>query len=307
MLGRIASFVLAFAVTATSATSSTAQEREFLGFGWLLTNDLIGDGKDRWRTGSIATSRVWGRGWNGALPENFGDIIEFRFGGEIIAPRKLNDSGPGDRPYAGAMSWGLHTHVQRGATSISTGADLVAIGPMTGLDDFQSWLHDLVGIPGPSASVRAAQIANQWLPRAVIEIGRDIDLGPGSRLRPFVEGRAGDETLLRAGFDFTFGGFGSGDLLVRDWVTGQRFRAVGGQEPGVSFMAGADVAKVFDSVYLPSSRGFQTTDMRSRVRAGLHWQGEKSSMFYGLTWLGEEFAGQSEGQLVGAVTLSLRF
>jgi hypothetical protein len=30
-------------------------------------------------------------------------------------------------------------------------------------------------------------------------------------------------------------------------------------------------------------------------------------MFYGLTWLGEEFAGQSEGQLVGSVRLSLRF
>ena len=34
------------------------QKKHFIGYGRLITNDVFGDGKDRWRTGSFSSSRV---------------------------------------------------------------------------------------------------------------------------------------------------------------------------------------------------------------------------------------------------------
>lgn len=304
MIGRFAAVFLAFA---SICNSVEAQERKLLGFGNLLVNDAIGDGQDRWRTGSYTTSRVWGRGWDGALPQQFGDIVEFRFGGEIIGPANLTTPAAGERPWAGMFFWGLHSHFQRGGTDISLGGDIVAIGPMTRLDQFQTALHDLVGIAGPSDAVLAGQIPNTWSGRAVLEMGREMELGQSGVMRPFVEARAGDETLVRAGVDMTIGTFGQGELLVRDWVTGHRYRTIRNHQKGVSFVMGADVAKVFDSLYLPADRGYELTDYRGRLRAGIHWRGDKSHVFYGLTWLSEEFEAQPEGQLVGAVKIDFKF
>lgn len=300
-------FYAAALVLVGLSCSAVAEGRTFLGFGNLLVNDAIGDGFDRWRTGSYGTSRVWGYGWDGEMPETAGDLLELRFGGEIIAPLYLTDPTSSDRPYSGMLSLGVHTHFQKQQTEFALGVDAVAIGPMTHLDDFQQAIHDLIGIAGPSDAVRAAQTPDTWLLRAVAEVGRDVSIGDRSVIRPFVEARAGDENLVRAGFDMTFGQFGEGELLVRDWVTGHRYRAVRNHQKGVSFVFGADVARVFDSVYLPSDQGFQLTDARSRVRAGVHWRGKKHHVFYGLTWLSEEFEAQLEGQLVGAVKLDFRF
>ena len=70
---------------------------------------------------------------------------------------------------------------------------------------------------------------------------------------------------------------------------------------------GGDIARVADSVYLPQGRGHDLTPHRDRLRAGLRWQGENVWAFYGLTWLGREFETQPESQLVGSVSLRLRF
>ena len=53
------------ALIALLPLGAQAQDLTRLGYGYLLTNDFIGDGQDRWRTGSIASSRVWGRDWTG--------------------------------------------------------------------------------------------------------------------------------------------------------------------------------------------------------------------------------------------------
>jgi len=96
--------------------------------------------------------------------------------------------------------------------------------------------------------------------------------------------------------------------LVRDPVTGQRYQVIQGPEPGFSFLFGADTAYVDSSELLNRDRGIRLTDARTRVRTGVNWQGESgSSIFYGLTWLGEEFEAQKESQVVGSVRLRLKF
>lgn len=281
--------------------------RVVLGHGRLTNNDLLGDLDDRWQTGSVSSSRVVGRNWSGMLPDRPFDILEYRLSGQIIAPENMRTPDPEDRPWAGALSLGLHTHFMRGPVEMSMGGDLVVTGPQTGLGDLQTFVHDAIGEQPASRSVLSNQIENGVHPTLVLEAANSIPMGGQSVLRPFGEARAGVETLVRAGFDLTIGSVGQGELLVRDSVTGQRYRAVTDSVPGFSFVMGGDIAYVDSSVFLPSGHGYDLSNTRTRARAGLHWQGQSNAMFYGFTWMSKEFDTQPEGQVLGSVRLDLRF
>jgi Uncharacterized protein conserved in bacteria (DUF2219) len=282
-----------------------AEERVTLGWGRLFTNDALGDGDDRWRTGGYTLSRVRGASWSGNLPDRAGDILEFRFRGEIIAPENLTTAAPGDRRYAGALSFGVHTHFRLGQAEASVGGDLVVIGPQTGLGAFQRAAHDLFGIQEPQ--VLDDQIGDRLAPTLTGEIGRSFRLGGNVTLRPFLEAQAGAESLMRAGGDIVIGNAWDGALLLRDPVTGQRYTGIAAAGKGVSFTFGADIARVFDSDYLPSGGDAVLSDERIRARAGVEWQGERAGVFYGLTYLGPEFDGQPEGQVTGSLRVNFDF
>lgn len=300
-------FAWALGLCLVVAAAAEAADRYRVGYGVLFTNDLIGDGHDRWRTGSVASSRVYAPGWTGAAPARLGEMLELRFNAEIIAPDDISTPAPGDRPFAGALSLGLHSHLARGAMEYAVGADLVVTGSQTGLDDFQGFIHDMVGGDDLSPGARRSQVGNGFHPTGVIEAGRSFALGP-VRLRPFAEARVGVETLVRAGADLTIGSLTQGELLVREPVTGQRYRTVRDAAAGTALILGADIAHVEDSEFLPARGGLRIEETRARVRGGLHWEGaEGGSVFYGVTWLGEEFEGQRQGQVVGSLQFSLRF
>lgn len=283
------------------------QGRQYLGRASLFTNDSFGDLRDRWRTGGVQGSLIWGPEWQGRAPSGAGQLLELRWGAQVIAPASLTRPDARDRPYAGAVSLGLHTHFVRGGVDMALGGDLVMTGPHTGLDGVQAALHDLAGISPPSAVVRGAQIGNGLHPTLVFEAGRDLRLGDSATLRPFVEARWGDETLVRLGGDLTLGMVGQGDLPIRDAVSGHRYAGVRGGAQGLALVLGADLAHVADSIYLPADRGLALTDTRARVRLGLHHRGRRGSVFYGVTWLGKEYAAQPEGQLVGSLRLNFNF
>ena len=294
-------------LSALLALPAMADGRRTIGIARLFDNDALGDQKDRWRTGSYSYSLIRGADWTGTLPLVPGEILEFRLRAEILAPENLARPSRRDRRYAGILSFGVHTHAAIGQAEARIGADLVVTGPVTGLSGFQRQAHDLLGLPQPDAS---NQLGNHIYPMVSAEIGRSFRLGESVSLRPFVEGQVGFETLIRAGADLTIGHFGERALLIRDPVTGQRVAGVGapeGGKPGFSLTLGGDVARVGDSALLPEGGAAVLRADRSRLRAGVHWQGQRSDVFYGVAWLSPEYEGQSEGQVVGSLQLRLRF
>ncbi len=286
---------------------SNAQERVQLGYGRLINNDFLGDFKDRGQTGSYVSSRIYGTAWGGKLPTRAGDFLEFRLQADIKSPDNLMSPAAGDRPYAGSVSLGLHTHYQYSGFEIAMGAEMVAIGPQTRLDQFQTALHDGLGVAPPSQAVRNSQLGNDFYLGAIIEFGKPISFGERSQLRPFVEARRGVETLMRAGVDFELGSLTQSDLMIRDGITGQRYRTMLLGDGGYSFVVGVDTAIVSDSAYLPASQGFTLTDTRNRARAGVYWQKKNSHGFFGVTYLGREFTTQASDQIVGSIRLALKF
>lgn len=296
-------FLAAF--LAFAGHGSLAAERVTLGWGRLFTNDALGDMKDRWRTGSYVVSVLRGPGGTLALPSRPGELLEFRFRSEVIAPANLVRATPGDRHYAGILAVGLHTHFARGGLEGSAGVDLVAVGPMTGVSGFQSAAHRIAGMDRPS--VVDDQLPDRVYPTLTAEIGRVFRLSDSVSLRPFAEVVAGAETLARVGGDVLIGPAGQADLRLRDVVTGQRYVAGTRSGTGFGLSLGGDVARVWSSNFLPPDSGPAAAGTRTRLRAGLAWNGARSSVFYGLTWLGKEFEGQPDGQLLGSLRLHVRF
>lgn len=285
-------------------TPAMAQERSSIGTGRLFTNDYFGDGDDRWRTGSYVVSHVRSRQDYDGTAHSFGDIIEYRFRGEIIAPRAgIGDAG--DRPYVGALSIGAHTHFGLAGMDASIGADVIAVGSQTGLDDFQNKFHDSLSLPTPT---QANQLENDVFLSATAELNQAVPIGHNATLRPFAEAQTGAEDIVRIGGDLMFGSVGQSDLMLRDVVTGQLYRGTHGAGNGFSYVVGADIAMVGGSVYLPEDRGYVASDTRTRARAGVHYQAAQDiSFFYGMTYLSEEYEGQPEGQLVGSLKLNFNF
>ena len=285
--------------------TAMAEQRQTLGWGRLFDNDALGDLHDRWHSGAYTVSLLRGPEWTGQLPTGFGDILEYRFSGSTVTPANLGNPAADDRRYAAPLSFGIHTHLYWRGVEASLGADLVAVGPQTGVGNFQSWLHGALDLPKPDLS---NQLGNAFYPTVQAELGRGFALSDQVTLRPFIAAQAGVETMIRAGGDLVIGSFGQGALMLRDDTTGQRYRGVkGDQTPGLSFTLGGDVAHVFDSALLPDGGAAVVSETRGRLRVGVAWQGQKSAVFYGITYLTPEFDSQPEGQLVGSVNLNLRF
>ena len=291
-----------------AAAPAAAQERETLGYGRIFTNDFFGDNMDRWRSGSYAYSIVRGPEWQGSAPSTPGAILEYRLRTEIIAPSTLNGAGSNDRAYVGTFSAGLHTHYSRGGADVSLGVDIVAVGPQTGVADMQDWFHDVVSAPNISNSVLTNQVSNAFYPTALAEVSYPVSIGETATLRPFVEAQYGVENFVRVGADILIGATLQNDLWLRDSPSGQLYTGVEGGRAGTGFVLGADYAVVDHSAYFPASFGTVAEDERFRARAGVHWRfGDGLSYFYGVTYLSEEFVGQTEGQFVGSLKLNFNF
>ena len=293
--------LLALPVGAPVAADPLTSGKIGIGNGRLFDNDLFGDGYDRWRTGSYVFSHMRAAApFDGTL-KGFGEVMEYRFRTEIIAPTRRTR----DRPYAGILSLGAHSHSALGPAEVSLGADVLAIGPQTGLSGFQELYHETFSLPRPPTR---NELSDRFALQTTGEVRYTYRLNPRTSLRPFVEARQGAEDTLRAGADMIFGRVGQDDVLLRDVVTGQLYRGTQDDQTGVSVVVGGDVTAAGDSIFLPGSEGYAPTENRTRARAGLNWQPVPGiTFFYGATYLGPEFEGQDDGQVVGSLKLNFNF
>jgi hypothetical protein len=282
-----------------------AEGRSWIGTARIFNNDFLGDGRDRWRSGSYTFSHLRGRAPYTGVPQSFGDILEFRFHSELIAPSGASTT-TADRPYVGALSLGVFTHFGQDAVRYTLGLDVTAVGPQTGVSAFQERFHDQYDLPQPPFVDQ--QLGNDFWVSAYGEAATHFVISDTAGLRPFVASQIGAEDLLRIGFDLRISEHGHDALYVRDSVTGHLSPATQDASAGLSFVAGADVAFVADSKYLPSDQGYEASDRRTRARVGLGYQfAQGSSIFYGATYLSPEFEGQSEGQILGSLRLNFNF
>jgi len=288
------------------STAALAQDRMKVGEGRLFNNDYIGDGEDRWRTGSYVYSHLRApRTYDKQADFAFGELLEYRIRGEIIASDP-SSSAPGDRPYVGALSFGVHTHYNTGSALVSLGADVIAIGPQTGMSRFQSAIHDALDMPEPVFT--DAQLGDNVYVQGSVSVGHTYQISNRATLRPFAEAQIGAVDLVRFGGDIVVGEVGQDDLLLRDVTTGQLYRGTDAGGSGFSYVLGADFTRVGDSVYLPEDSGVTLEKDRMRARAGVNYQHREGvSFFYGLTYLSEEFEGQPNGQVIGSVKLNFNF
>ncbi|SEN39895.1 hypothetical protein SAMN04488003_11531 [Loktanella fryxellensis] len=295
--------ILLLLLTLAGGGAAVAQDRVAIGNGRLFTNDALGDGHDRWRTGSFVFSHLRSaRPWDGR-PQQPGQILEYRFRTEIIAP----GNGDRDRPYAGTASAGLHTHYGAGPLRYNLGLDLLAIGPQTGIARFQEAFHDAIGLQRPRTE---DPLTDRFAAQFTVEARRAVPLSPGATLHPFAEGLVGAEDLLRIGADLVLGaGARDTTLMLRDVATGQLYPGADTDAAaGLTWRLGADVAMVGNSIYLPRDQGYVASDPRARARLGVTWRARSGlAVTYAATWLGPEFEGQPEGQVTGSVQIALRF
>ncbi len=291
-------------------TSATGFElkKNLIGRVAVFTNDFLGDGHDRWRSGSYFRSTFSGPVWTGDLPET-NPILEFRVRGETISPEDATVAPvAGTRPYVGVVAAGLFGHFRHNGTGYRIGGELVATGPQTGVANFVEYAHDLLGFPAPLAT--SGQLGDAFYPTINAEAFRLIPRS-GRRsfdVRPFVEVQAGVETYVRVGADAIFGNSADGALMTRDPVTGQLVTVTTvRRQHGLMPSIGADVAYVASSAYLPSSSGLEVENVRMRARAGARYRSGGRDLFFGMTWLGPEYKGQKSGQVIGSVSFNYSF
>ena len=66
------------------------EKTKLRGYGLLFTNDFFGDGRDRWRTGSLVSSRVFGRPEMTRTSRRREALNELRLFSQIIASSDLS-------------------------------------------------------------------------------------------------------------------------------------------------------------------------------------------------------------------------
>ena len=292
------------------ATTSVAETGyKYLGYGRLVTNDLLGDGKDRWRTGSVSAFRMYVQDGVDLKHLKLGDAVELRSHFEVVAPSDLQATNGGDRPWGGAHSLGLHSPFHYGPLHMSLGTDIHFIGTDSGLTQFQQDLHKGLGIKHAGDSVADNQVNDETVIGGAAEVAYPISLTQRVQARPFGEMRAGLEDVVRMGVDLYFGALGATPAMSRDPVTGHRYpvNVEQAQDRGMLFSLGYDHTHVATSKFLPSEANVKHGPTRARTRMGMTFKRGSWSVFGGFTWMGKEFEGQEGEQVLGSIRLFSRF
>ncbi len=289
------------------ADPSAAQDQSlggFEGYASSFSNDFIGDGHDRWRSASYQGSLFYG-----LAGSNVADRLEVRARAEIVSPWTRAKQPGVDRPYVTAMGIGLYGHRQFGGLQTSAGAEVLHVGSDTPLADLQAAAHSSLDLEnsfelgGEEQEVAESEVVFGFS----TEIAYQLMLGDNAAIRPFVLLSGGAEQVGTVGADFLIGDIASQDIWARDVTTGRLTSPYADQAEGISFIAGWDTSMVESSYLISDASSAVLLPERSRVRAGVQFNGPMGDIFFGQAWLSEEFEGQVEGQQVGMLSISFIF
>lgn len=271
-----------------------------------FTNDMIGDGNDRWRSASYT------RFYSLTGDKTFDVPLDFRLRAEIISPWNDADlAAGGDRPYAGMIGAGVFATDRVGLADYTIGGEILAVGEQTGVANLQEAFHDLFGLDGYTPDQDgAAELSDEITGMISGEYAMNYFLGEKGAVRPYVMVQYGYENFLRVGADAIWGNFSFSERYARDPVTG--FIQPSSQNKadhlqGFNIIAGADYTTVTHSAFFPDEHNAVLEPARFRARLGFQGKIGPASLFYGATYLTEEFQQQEEGQALGTLSVELPF
>jgi hypothetical protein len=270
-----------------------------------FTNDHIGDGHDRWRSGGYTQFYSFepGAEWDAS--------IDIRLRSEILSPWGASDQpADADRPYAGMLGFGLFLNDYWGPVDYNLGIEVLFTGDMTGVQKFQESFHETFGFEGHTPQPGHDKLENDATSMLSAELARKFALGNIGAIRPFMTGKFGYESFMRTGVDVMLGNYDHAERYVRDPISGfiqpssaQRAEAL----EGVSLVAGVDYTYVLNDYLITDGGSVDFKAGRTRTRLGVQAGLGPASIFYGATHLSEEFEGQVEGQTLGTISVEFTF
>jgi hypothetical protein len=296
-----------------------------------IWNDRLGDGKDRWKTGGLTQSYIFPERIFSREPWFEGRASALEINGRVVVMTPDNTAETGingdDRPFAQYAGIGLHLRSIARPRPLAPGVALQEegkIGVEAGwqgdplpLFDIQDSLHDLAGTDGTAANLPNTidgevlvnlEARQTW--RLHWEApGRDVELAP------FAQASLGmRENSLRLGADLIVGSALEGRTWGTDLATGSLLAGASVPRKGVNWttFTGADVGFVASDAFLDG--GFAVDGpsvprkkLVARVRGGVLLEYDNLGIGFSLNWLGKEFRGQSDGQMVGTIQIKYRF
>lgn len=291
----------------------------------VIWNDAIGDGKDRYKSGGVT------HGW--VIPDVrftqnpwYDDrvaAVELQLRGFVATPENTENPAAGDRPFAEYAAAGLYLRTiglpetVGPALTLSTedriGFELGALGGPVPFFEIQDFLHNGSVNVTPATELDGQLLVNlegrrTWRYHQQLN---DTDL----EIAPFIQASAGmRENSIRVGGDVIYGSSLEGRLWNMDMATGAMIPGGSAPRTGPNIMVwlGADVGYVasdalLDGGFFAEGPSVDHEPITGRVRAGIMYEMDEVALAYSLTWLSEEFEGQAHSQVIGALTLKLRF
>lgn len=269
-----------------------------------FVNDFIGDGHDRWHTGSYQKSyysQGYQLGWV--------DGIELRSRSQIVTPWSPSKQKDGDRPYSTAIGVGGFAHGHLAGFETRIGGEVILLGDGTGLETLQRTIHDGMGMGNSFDPNRSDidQVDNGLTSRFDIEIARTLRTSEFSMIRPYTEVTFGGDQYNTIGTDVIIGPLASASIWTRDVVTGRLLTPQVNEIRGVSIVAGLDARSARSSIHLPEGARVNIEPMQFRARIGMQSSSSFANIFIGQARLSEDFVGQTDSQRVGMLSISFSF
>lgn len=298
----------------TPALARELLDQPIVGRVSAFSNDYLGDGHDRWRTGAYFTSYITSHTKGNFFDNPTWFAREFRIRSEIIAPSNLGASAKNiDRHFVGMIGTGIFFHRKKNKVESKYGFELVFTGPMTGLLKAQSIAHKPLTFEPVSKYVIDSQHPNRIYSNFSYSLARPFQVGSknkiGVSIRPFVRFDIGVESFARIGADIIIGKGMRYNFFVRDPVTGNLMTGQKSFKSGLRLgvLFGGDVSYMATSAYFNSNRGEEMIAIRHRFRVGVQLEVSNLNIFFGITKFSKEFKKQKTGQSVGSIEIRIRY